>query len=86
MIASSSLSPNKYMDLDKSLLAKTAFVIDLLLKKKAIRFTELLSTFESNFDLNNLDDFLSVLTILYAFGKIKYFDKTDTIYLVNNEI
>ena len=77
------LSPEKYMDLDKSVLMITSIILKHMIKKKIIKVNTLFSFVESKVGEGIDETFLSALTILYAFDKIEYFDNNDNLSLVN---
>lgn len=77
------LTPEKYMDLDKSLLYSTMLVLKYLLKNKSVKLETLRVYLEDNIEANIGDKLLNSLTILYAMGKIDYLDKNDTIVITN---
>ena len=80
------LTPDKYMDLDKSLLNSIGILLKYLIRKKISRLDDLRRYLEDRIGENIEDKFLYSLSILYVTGKIEYLDKNDTIVLVKNEV
>ena len=76
------LSPEKHMDLDKSTLMVTEIILKYMLRRKIAKVDDLFSFVEGKIGDGIHEVFLSSLTILYAFGKLNYFDQNDTITLV----
>ena len=76
------LSPEKHMDLDKSTLMITGIILKYMLKKRVVKVDDLFSFVEKKVGDGIHETFLSSLTILYAFGKLNYFDKNDTLVLI----
>ena len=77
------LSPEKYMDLDKSVLMVTSLILKYMIRKRIVKVNVLFSFIESKIGDGINETFLSALTLLYAFGKIEYFDNNDSLSLVN---
>lgn len=77
------LSPEKYMDLDRSVLMITSLILNYIITKRVVKVNALFSFIENKVGDGINEDFLSALTILYAFGKIEYFDNNDSLSLVN---
>ena len=77
------LSPEKYMDLDKSILMVTSIVLKRMRRDKILKTDILLSYVQNKVGDEIQETFLSALTLLYALGKIDYLDKNDTLYLVD---
>ena len=77
------LSPEKYMDLDKSVLMVASLILKYMINKRIVKVNVLFSFIESKVGDGINETFLSALTLLYAFGKIEYFDNNDSLSLVN---
>ena len=77
------LSPKKYIDLDKSVLMVAGIILKYMLTNKVVKVNILLSFVESKVNDEIHKTFLIALTMLYSLGKVDYFDKNDTLSLVN---
>lgn len=76
------LVPNRFSNLQFSLVNITALVIDCLLQEEKATTKELtnhLNNFSKEFDR---DDVLRAVTLLYALGKVEYSEKQDLVKLV----
>ena len=80
------LTPDKYMDLDKSLLSSIGILLKYLIRKKVSKLDDLRRYLEDRIGENIEGKFLYSLSILYVTGKIEYLDKNDTIVLIKNEV
>ncbi len=77
------LSPEKHMDLDRSVLMITEIVLKYMLKKRIEKVDTLLSFVEKKTGDGIHENFFSALTILHALNKLDYLHQNDTLTLVN---
>ena len=67
------LSPEKYMDLDKSVLMIASLILKYMIRERVVKLNFLLSFVEDKVDDGINEDFLSALTVLYAFWQNRIF-------------
>ena len=82
------IKPEKYMDLDKSVLMIASLILKRLFQDKVIKMDSLFSLIEEKIGDGIHENFLAALTMLHALDKIDYLEKNDTISLkrYTNEI
>ena len=78
------ITPEKYMDLDKSILMIASLILRYLLNNRVVKTDSLLSFVEERVGDGIHENFLAALTMLYALNKIHYFEQNDTISLKSN--
>ncbi|PSK13724.1 ABC-three component system middle component 6 [Brevibacillus formosus] len=79
------LTPNKHFNVQKSLLVKTTFLINILVSEPYVKFDELYRRYIAKDSGNDFKSFILALDLLFVLGKIRYFKDNDTIGLIINE-
>lgn len=79
------LKPNKHFSIQKSVLARTSSIIQILLSDRYIKFPELYHRFISKCTDADYKSFILALDLLFVLGKIEYFKDNDTIGLIIDE-
>ncbi len=73
------LEPEKYMDLDKSVLHVSSIIIKQMSKKRIFKLDELKKVVDKKINDDLPDIFLISLSLLYITGKVDYLEKIDSI-------
>lgn len=76
------LLPNRFSNLQFSLLNTTALIIDCLIQSDKTSIADLTSHLQKFSKEFERDDVLLAITFLYALGKVEYSVKKDSISLV----
>lgn len=76
------IKPHKYLDISNSLLSIGAEVLKLLSSEKVMRIHDLEIALKDSKGEKGLNLLLPTLNLLYAFGKIEYHQKIDSIELL----
>ncbi len=79
------LSPEKHIDLDKSVLMLAGTILRHILKKKTVKVDALLSFVEKKSGDGITENFFSALIMLYSLDKLNYLYSSDTLVLVVNK-
>ena len=77
------LTPEKHMDLDRSVLMVASIILKYMLREKVVKVDKLLSFIENKTGDGVQENFFSALTILYALNKLEYLHHNDTLTLEN---
>ena len=73
------ITPNKYLDLDLSILNIGAIILNILKEDTMLKYDELFSKIINSKGENAKDVFLPTLSFLYLLGKIEYNKEMDSI-------
>jgi len=76
------LRPEKYLNLDNSVISISAQIIKYLRKSKNLSIPELINKLISLKGENVRENFLPALNLLYLIGKIDYIAKADLFKLI----
>ena len=80
------LLPNRFSDLQLSLLNSTSLVVECLRKNDKATMAEVLEYLQVFHEGYNRDDVIRCITFLYALGKVIYSEKTDRVWLIKQKI
>lgn len=76
------IKPNKYTNLDLSVLNISAECIRYLLKKNIVKYEELLLLLENSYGPDARFVYIDALNFLYLLGKVTYHKDIDCIELI----
>lgn len=79
------IEPQKYMDLELSLVNISYFLLSKLKKEKALKYDTALDFATMLFGDDVKETFLPALNFLFLLGKIKYNKEKDTIIFIDKE-
>jgi hypothetical protein len=76
--------PNKFTNPDLSILRVSALVLAKLIKKKILKFSDILNFLNWELKIDATDILIQSMSFLYIIGKIDYKMETDTVFLLTN--
>jgi hypothetical protein len=76
------LKPNKYTNIDLSVLGLSTEILTLLKKEKSQKYNQIFEKVIYKKGAEAKENFLLSLSFLYLLGKIKYYQKQDVIELL----
>lgn len=79
------ITPNKYINLDLSILHVGAKIIDILTKEDMITYSDLLYRIKDELNTKQIDNFDLSLVFLYSFDAIEYSEDLDTLSLKDED-
>jgi hypothetical protein len=76
------LRPDKYTDIQQSVLGVSAELLSVLSRDQAVKFNQLEESVSYKLGESSKENLVLALTFLYSLGKIRYHQKEDIVELI----